>query len=282
MTSMPLVDSPDLLRTTCPLPLRHYYPFLYINDGEIAMSSSILATPCYEGPSISSSSPCSSRSSDTKAVLESTGTRSSFRSRVPFPRSAPRPTRGPGSRSGEPSTASRGRVLEMPTGSSLPTIPASAPWSGPRWAAPFPSWPWEVPAARFGAQARATAACDAATQPPAGMPGPRPERHSASAAGEGQLSSRNRSRNRSRSRSRSCCCSCWSSSRHCFLCSQLPLELLLVLVLLLLLPLQLQVPLLLLLLRRRRLLLLHLQPPVQKGLSYSLGGVLLPILTACS
>jgi hypothetical protein len=84
ITSTPLVNSPDWLRPTCPLPLRHYYPFLYINDREIA-------TPCGEGPCISSSSPCSSRSSETKAVLGSTRARSSFRSRVAFARN-PLPT----------------------------------------------------------------------------------------------------------------------------------------------------------------------------------------------
>ncbi len=48
-----------------------------------------------------------------------------------LPLKHPRPTRSPGSRSGDPSTASRGRVLEIPTSSSLRTVPASAPGLAP-------------------------------------------------------------------------------------------------------------------------------------------------------
>ncbi len=96
---------------------------------------------------MSSSSPGSSRPSVTMEVLGSTGTRSScFPVQCRLRPKPPRPTRGPSSRSGDPSTASRGCILEVATGNPLPTISASTPWSGPRWAAPFPTWSWVVPA----------------------------------------------------------------------------------------------------------------------------------------
>jgi hypothetical protein len=120
------------------------------------MSSSRCATSCCESPCISSSYPCSSRSSVTKAVLGSTGTRSSFRSCVAFARSPPRPARSQCSRSGDHSTASRGCVLEVATDSPLPTVTTSVPWSGPRRAASFPAGPGcpYIPAHHHGARCR--------------------------------------------------------------------------------------------------------------------------------
>ncbi len=50
MTSTPLVSRPIWYALRVPFLDVTTAPFLYVNDGEIAMSSSIRATPCCEGP----------------------------------------------------------------------------------------------------------------------------------------------------------------------------------------------------------------------------------------